>query len=241
MFATVDSVWGRVTPSPLPESSPCPRLWRTPGGYGSRVRTVIYPRRECGLGSTDTGTDGPSWGLAVRGPGSLNKECFRSTPSPPTFFAGMDGGSPFHPAGVLAQNETVRGETAVPPSGPGLGPLLDGIVTCAGGDAGRLTVALEVPHGPVVDRLLDRGVPVFSLHPQLRDRFRDRCSPAGAPSGGPRNGPAPGGGTPSGRADRPAHGGTPRGPGPFGPGGRPPRRPVASARPPGGSHPAYGA
>ena len=54
------------------------------------------------------------------------------------------------------------------------------MVTSAGGNAGRLAVAIEIPHGPVVDSLLDRGIQVFSIHPKQLDRFRDRFSPADA-------------------------------------------------------------
>ena len=43
-----------------------------------------------------------------------------------------------------------------------------------------MRVAIEIPHGPVVDSLLDRGFQVCSINPRLLDRFRDRFSPAGA-------------------------------------------------------------
>ncbi len=103
-----------------------------------------------------------------------------SIPPSPMFFAGIDWGSQSHQACVLSQDGSVLGETVVPHSGQGLGQLLDWMVTCAGGDAGRLAVAIEIPHGPVVDSLLDRGVQVFSINPKQLDRFRDRFSPAGA-------------------------------------------------------------
>ena len=41
-------------------------------------------------------------------------------------------------------------------------------------------VAIEVPHGPVVESLLNRGFQVHSINPRQLDRFRDRFSPAGA-------------------------------------------------------------
>jgi transposase len=43
-----------------------------------------------------------------------------------------------------------------------------------------VAVALEIPHGPVVDVLLERGCHVFALNPRQMDRFRDRYSAAGA-------------------------------------------------------------
>jgi transposase len=43
-----------------------------------------------------------------------------------------------------------------------------------------VVVAIEVPHGPVVDALLDRGFAVFAINPKQLDRLRDRFSVAGA-------------------------------------------------------------
>ena len=44
----------------------------------------------------------------------------------------------------------------------------------------EVAVAIETPHGPVVEALMDRGVAVYSINPKQLDRFRDRFSPAGA-------------------------------------------------------------
>jgi transposase len=41
-------------------------------------------------------------------------------------------------------------------------------------------VAIEVPHGPVVDALLDRGFAVYAINPKQLERLRDRISVAGA-------------------------------------------------------------
>ena len=48
------------------------------------------------------------------------------------------------------------------------------------GNAAEIPVAIEVPHGPVVEALMDRGFPVYSINPKQLDRFRDLFSPAGA-------------------------------------------------------------
>lgn len=48
------------------------------------------------------------------------------------------------------------------------------------GDAGAVAAAIEVPHGPVVDALLDRGFSVHAINPKQLDRLRDRFSVAGA-------------------------------------------------------------
>ncbi len=41
-------------------------------------------------------------------------------------------------------------------------------------------MAIEVPHGAVVDTLLERGFAAFSVNPKQLDRFRDRFTVAGA-------------------------------------------------------------
>ena len=43
-----------------------------------------------------------------------------------------------------------------------------------------MAVAIEVPHGPVVDALQDRGFAVHAINPKQLDRLRDRFSVAGA-------------------------------------------------------------
>ena len=101
-----------------------------------------------------------------------------STAPPPTIFAGIDWGSQLHQACVLTADGTVIGEKAFPHSGEGLGQLLDWISACAGSQC--IAAAIEIPHGPVVDSLLDRDTQVYSINPKQLDRFRDRFSPAGA-------------------------------------------------------------
>ena len=41
-------------------------------------------------------------------------------------------------------------------------------------------MAIETPHGPVVEMLLERGFAVFAINPKQIDRFRDRFTIAGA-------------------------------------------------------------
>ena len=42
-----------------------------------------------------------------------------------------------------------------------------------------MRVAIEVPHGPVVESLLAADFAVHSINPRQLDRFRDRFSPSG--------------------------------------------------------------
>lgn len=71
------------------------------------------------------------------------------------------------------------GERAFAHGGAGLAALCDWIVSVAG-DPGTVAVAIEVPHGPVVDTLLDRGFAVHAINPKQLDRLRDRFSVAGS-------------------------------------------------------------
>ena len=53
-------------------------------------------------------------------------------------------------------------------------------VMLRGAPAAAVQVAIETPHGPVVETLLERGFGVHALNPKQLDRFRDRFTVAGA-------------------------------------------------------------
>ena len=38
----------------------------------------------------------------------------------------------------------------------------------------QIHIAIEVPHGPVVETLIERGFKVHAINPKQMDRFRDR-------------------------------------------------------------------
>ena len=44
----------------------------------------------------------------------------------------------------------------------------------------QIHVAIEVPHGPVVEIVAERGFKVHTINPKQMDRFRDRFTLAGA-------------------------------------------------------------
>jgi transposase len=96
-----------------------------------------------------------------------------------SWFAAVDWGSAQHQACVLDRGGAVVGERAFPHGGAGLAALCDWLVSIAG-DSSVVAVAIEVPHGPVVDALLDRGFAVHAINPKRLDRLRDRFSVAGA-------------------------------------------------------------
>ena len=95
------------------------------------------------------------------------------------WFAGIDWGSAKHQVCLLDEAGKVVGERAFAHGGAGLAALCEWMVSVAG-DPGSVAVAIEVPHGPVVDALLDRGFAVYAINPKQLDRLRDRISVAGA-------------------------------------------------------------
>ena len=44
----------------------------------------------------------------------------------------------------------------------------------------QIYITIEVPHGPVVETLIERGFKVHVINPKQVDRFRDRFRLAGA-------------------------------------------------------------
>jgi transposase len=95
------------------------------------------------------------------------------------WFAGVDWGSEKHQVCLLDDAGAVVGERAFRHDAAGLAALCDWLVSVAG-DASAVAVAIEVPHGPVVDALLDRSFAVHAINPKQLDRLRDRFSVAGA-------------------------------------------------------------
>jgi transposase len=96
-----------------------------------------------------------------------------------TWFAAIDWGTEKHQACVVDVRGGIAGERAFSHDGAGLALLCDWILSIAG-NATIVAVAVEVPHGPVVDALLDRGLAVYAINPKQLDRLRDRFSVSGA-------------------------------------------------------------
>ena len=96
-----------------------------------------------------------------------------------SWFAGIDWGSEKHQVCLLDAAGQVVGEREFRHGGAGLAALCDWLVSVAG-EPGSVAEAIEVPHGPVVDALLDRGFAVHAINPKQLERLRDRVSVAGA-------------------------------------------------------------
>ena len=94
------------------------------------------------------------------------------------FFAGIDWGSQTHQVCLIDGTGAVLGQRAFRHGGPELVEMADWIAAKAGTQA--VGIAIETPHGPVVETMMERGFAVHALNPKQLDRFRDRFSPAGA-------------------------------------------------------------
>ena len=95
------------------------------------------------------------------------------------WFVGVDWGSAEHQACLLDAAGKVLGERDFAHGGAGLAALCDWLVSTRA-KAGAVAVAIEVPHGPVVEALLGARLRGLSINPKQLDRFRDRFSVAGA-------------------------------------------------------------
>ena len=73
------------------------------------------------------------------------------------------------------------GERSFKHGGEGLAEMAAWLMaaSCAA-EPGQILAAIEVPHGPVVETLIERGFKVHAINPKQMDRFRDRFTMAGA-------------------------------------------------------------
>jgi len=97
-----------------------------------------------------------------------------------TIYVGVDWADTEHRVIVLNAAREPLHDWVVPHTGAGLTAFAARLTELTDGDASHVAVALEVPRGPIVDALLERGCHVFAINPKQSDRFRDRFSAAGA-------------------------------------------------------------
>jgi transposase len=95
-------------------------------------------------------------------------------------FAGVDWATESHQVCVALPDGRVLEERAVAHEATALSALADRLTELAGGNPAAVAVGIEVPHGAVVETLLERGLVLFALNPKQLDRFRDRYTVAGA-------------------------------------------------------------
>lgn len=92
---------------------------------------------------------------------------------------GIDWASQEHQVCIVAATGE-RTEATVPHTSAGLAALAEQLAALSPDGPERVAVAIEVPRGPIVETLLERGIHVFAVNPKQLDRFRDRHSVAGA-------------------------------------------------------------
>ena len=96
------------------------------------------------------------------------------------WFVGVDWATEQHQICVLEGDGKVVGERQVGHSGAGIADLCRWLEELSGGHLASVHAAIEMPHGAVVEMLLERKVQVYAINPKQLDRFRDRFTAAGA-------------------------------------------------------------
>ena len=96
------------------------------------------------------------------------------------WFAGIDWGSEEHVVSLCDDRGKKIGQRKFSHGGTGLTEMIAWLLKASGGKAGEIHVAIETPHGPIVEVLLERGFNVYSINPKQLDRFRDRFTVSGA-------------------------------------------------------------
>ncbi len=96
------------------------------------------------------------------------------------WFVGVDWASQTHHVSVIDAQGRKLGKRGFAHGGEGLAEMAAWIVKQTGTAPDAMSVAIEVPHGPVVESLMERSFRDHAINPKQFDRFRDRFSPAGA-------------------------------------------------------------
>jgi transposase len=96
------------------------------------------------------------------------------------WFAGIDWASRAHQLCLIDAGGKILGERSFAHGGDGLAELCAWLLATSGAEPAVIAAAIEVPHGPIVEALLERGFQVYAVNPKQLDRFRDRFTVAGA-------------------------------------------------------------
>lgn len=97
------------------------------------------------------------------------------------WYAGVDWASESHHVFLTDDAGAKIGEMIFKHSGDGLAAMAAWLMATSGvAEPAQLHIAIEVPHGPVVEALIERQFTVYAINPKQMDRFRDRFTLAGA-------------------------------------------------------------
>jgi Transposase/Transposase IS116/IS110/IS902 family len=96
------------------------------------------------------------------------------------WFAGIDWASQEHVVSLSDDAGDKIGQREFAHGGTGLTDMIAWLLKASGGKPSDVHVAIETPHGPIVEALLERSFNVYSINPKQLDRFRDRFTVSGA-------------------------------------------------------------
>jgi len=97
------------------------------------------------------------------------------------WYVGVDWASESHHVFLTDADGRKIAERGFKHGGEGLTEMAAWLVATSGAaEASQIHVAIEVPHGPVVETLIERSFKVHAINPKQMDRFRDRYTMAGA-------------------------------------------------------------
>ena len=95
-------------------------------------------------------------------------------------FVGIDWATEAHQICIVNGQGDVLYERIIPHSGQAVAEFIDWLLGLCPGERSRLSVAIEVPRGALVEMMMERGLVVYAINPKQLDRFRDRHFPAGS-------------------------------------------------------------
>lgn len=96
------------------------------------------------------------------------------------FFVGIDWATEEHEVKVISDAREELASFRVANGAAGLCELARRLTEINGGQIDAMAVAIEMPRGPVVETLVERGFHVFPINPKQLDRFRDRHAVSGS-------------------------------------------------------------
>jgi transposase len=96
------------------------------------------------------------------------------------WYLGIDWGGEVHQFCLVDASGHICDERAVAHTTIAVHEALQRVRARSGAAAHDIAVAIETPHGVLVDTLLEQGFAVFALNPKQLDRFRDRFTAGGA-------------------------------------------------------------
>jgi Transposase len=82
------------------------------------------------------------------------------------WFVGIDWASETHQVCLVDAGGKIVGEQGFPHGGAGLAEMCIWLLVTTRAEPAIIAVAIEVPHGPIVETLLERGFLVYAIKPE---------------------------------------------------------------------------